>query len=748
MNLPERLFVLLLTALLLGAPNVLAAEPLFTVRGPGGAGGVYVPSFSPYDEGLVLLGTDMGASFRSEDGAKTWRIIHYRNHLRYMQHSARPAYFPDKIFWNTGLRKLVVSRDGGLDWQEVAESPWEKARIRHLAALPGAPDVLLVGTDNGVWRTRDDGRRWARVLAEPTVGIAVLGDLVMSVSVDGVLHVSADRGTTWRGRDIAVQGRSIAKGGVLAFAAAADSEGIVLLVSVKGGGVIRSGNGGETWEPTRCPAIDADILRMNPGRTDTAFAARAGTVRFNKVYRSVDGGRNWENVFRLVMPGSTSLTKGNVDLSWVQKQLYWGYYITYRGLALDPHDPSHLVLTTQGDLYVSHDGGDSWRQGMSRIVTPEQGDTAPRYASIGLEVTSAWKYYFDPNRPHIHYVAYSDIGFLRSQDAGKSWSWSAAGSPWKNTFYQVAIDPEAPGRLYAAVSRRHDIPHYLALSRTVPSAATHQGGVVISDDYGKSWKLPYAAGKPGGLPKQVCTTLALDPRSPADSRTIYAGLYGEGGDAGVWKSTDGGQSWVKKSSGLGVHPNHHVYRIVIHPESGNLYCLITGLRLKGATFTVPGGIWKSEDGGESWRHISAGSNLNWHTTSMLLNPEDENEMLVTATSPPGHWLEGGLYRTRDGGKSWKHILTDRQLAQAAGGDSFDHTMSVAVHPDDPDLIYVGTTHHGLVYSRNGGRTWESYEQFPFNIVQSINFPPGDHSRIVVTTFGAGVWEGPHLPQAK
>ncbi|GAB7024008.1 WD40/YVTN/BNR-like repeat-containing protein [Salidesulfovibrio brasiliensis] len=720
----------------------LAAEPEFTVRGPGGAGGMYVPSFSPYDRGVVLLGTDMGAAFRSGDGGKSWRLIHYRNYLRYMQHSARPAYFPDKVFWNSGRRKLVVSRDSGVNWSEIKARPWEKERILHLAALPGLPDVLLVAAESALWRTEDDGRNWKRVVAEPSSGLAVLGDMVFSATPNGILLVSSDRGLTWDAKPIQVDGAPMPSGSVIAFSGSAGEQETLLLASIKGKGVLRSKDRGDTWEMTRCPSFDANILLPVPGQAGSAYVARSGAVKYNKVYRSVDGGMNWESVFRLGKPGAL-LGGGNVDPSWVQTELYWNYYVSNWGLALDPFDPSRLILATQGDLYLTDNGGDSWRQGMSRVV--DAGEGPPRLASIGLEVTSAWKYYFDPVRADTHYIAYSDIGFLRSEDAGASWTWSAQGAPWKNTFYQLALDPETPGRIYAATSRRHDIPHYLALSKTFPDAAVHQGGVVVSDDFGKRWTVPYEPGKGRGLPKLACTTVALDPDSPKDSRTLYAGMFGEDDNAGVWKSTDGGRSWTRKSSGLGIAPNRHVYRIAIHPRSGNLYCLITGLRMKGANFTVPGGVWKSTDGGESWRHISAGSNLNWHATSMLLDPEDEKTILVTATSPPGHWLEGGLYRTRDGGESWQHILDDKELARVAGGSSFDHTMSVAVHPEDSNLIYVGTTHHGLVFSRNGGKSWESYESFPFNIVQSINVPPGDPGRIVVTTFGAGVWEGPHLP---
>jgi hypothetical protein len=287
----------------------------------------------------------------------------------------------------------------------------------------------------------------------------------------------------------------------------------------------------------------------------------------------------------------------------------------------------------------------------------------------------------------------------------------------------------------------------MSLSVTFPKSRVHQGGVVLSDDWGRAWSVPYASGKDGGLPKLACTTIALDPKTPVESRTLYAGLFGEDELAGVYRSDDGGKTWARKSQGLGVAPNLHVYRIVVHPKSGNIYCLITGLRMKGATYKIPGGIWKSVDKGEHWQWITPDSDMNWQTTSLYVNPENEREMYVTATSPVGRWLTGGLYRTRDGGATWDRILKEKQIAVAAGGSyPWDQPMSFVVHPDDPNLLYVGSTRYGLVYSRDCGKTWDGAVSFPFNTVQSIHVVPENHNRIMVTTFGGGIWEGPALPK--
>lgn len=717
----------------------------FSPRGPGGAGGIYTPSFSPFQEGLLFIGTDMGSALRSGDGGKNWELINWTNNLRFMQFSPKAVFFEDAAVWSSRFRRIRISRDNGVSWTRMEERPWGKEKVKQLCALPGSPDVLLVGTDKTLWRSEDMGESYQKVMDAAVAELLVIDDTVYTLTASGALLISRDRGQTWQSRPLIVNGESHQEG-VWSFTGGKSGQEVVLFASLKKIGIVRSRDQGLSWQRLR-PYVREKTLVMDKSQGRIVYAAQTGTANHNEVLRSTDGGETWEYVFRLEVSWSDKpYNDYNVAPSWVQTELHWGYYITDGGLAMDPFDPRHLVVTTQGDMYETRDGGENWRPIINKTFSVLDKEAPLRYESIGLEVTSCWQYYFDPFRKDTHYAAYSDIGFLRSDNAGKSWSWAAKGYPWRNTMYQIALDPEVPGRIYGAASSRHDIPHDMALSVTNPNARVHQGGVVVSNDHGQSWTVPYNPGGEGGLPKLACTTIALDLESPVNNRTLYAGLFGEDHLAGVYRSDDGGTTWAKKSQGLGIAPNMHVYRVAIHPKSGDLYCIITGLRKKGANYTVPGGVWKSSDKGESWRHISSGSDLNWQTTSLYLNPENENELFVTATSPPGHWSTGGLYRTRDDGTTWDHILTDRQIANAAGGDAWDHTMSFAVHPDDADLLYVGTTHHGLLYSRDGGSSWQSYEQFPFSTIQSISFVPDNHDRIIVTTFGGGIWEGPHLPQ--
>jgi photosystem II stability/assembly factor-like uncharacterized protein len=720
----DRMFRVLALAVttLISAGEAVAADGTFHVRGLGGAGGMFVPSVSPYDPNLMFVACDMSGTYRSQDGGKSWEMFHYQQ-MNGNSGSAFPAYFPKRIFWNRAA-DLRVSEDQGRTWKSCATNfPWGNAAIAFLTAVPGTPDVLFVSTANGLWRSEDDGKSFAQVLTAPAKAVVALGAKLCTFSGPNTFQASMDSGKTWTAMPVA----SFGNNSIFGFTGGADASGSALFASVWNLGIARSRDEGKTWQVVYPKYEDQRILQMAAGQTKTVYAAQNGGGWCKAAWASADGGDTWTNCFRMTGPDK------NVEASWVQTQLHWGYVIMANGFAVNRADPKTAFLTTQGDFYITRNGGTSWQQCMNEILGVLPGDPGIRYRCTGLEVTSCWGYYFDPFDKAREYIAYTDIGFGRTVDNGKTWIWSGQGSPWINTFYNIAFDPEVPGRLYAACSSRHDIPHWTHVSPNEPKNPSHVGGVCVSTNGAVTWKSLGA-----GLPKKPCTDICLDPTSPKEARTLYATFFGEG----VFKSVDGGQTWEPKSEGLGHDGNRHAYRIRRHPKSGNLYCLITGCREGARNFRIPGGVWKSTDAGATWSDITDTAKLFWPTT-LVVDPNDENRIFVTAATAPDH-PQGGVYRTRDGGKTWAHVLKDADVARS-GGSTFDHFMSVAIFPDDPQLVYAGTSLHGLWYSRDGGERWSHYGAFPFANVQSINFHPDDHKKLYATTFGAGVWVGPHLP---
>jgi len=715
----SRLLPVLLVLSVLSVLSAAAEEPRFQVLGIGGGGGMFTPAASPHDPGLMLLSCDMGGSYRSLDGGRHWEMIHWSQLNSSL--GCHPLFAGPGIYWASGP-ELKLSKDKGKTWSPVVtgEKPWGNAAITRLDAVPGNP-ILFVGTDTGLWRYHERDKTWAQCLKGKCCAV-VAQDSVICASVDLKYFMSFNDGATWKQQDIQlIKGDDVqtVAGGFQALAGRGRLFGLVFKL-----GVLKSDNEGRGWTLADQFRDCNDIL-MASNQTEVAYAVQEGQRGERGIWRTRDGGKSWENCFRMGGP------KPNVERSWVQTEIHWGYYITPLGFGVNPADPRMAMVTTQGDLYITRDGGDSWQQAMNTPAGTQPDDGRPRFASNGLEVTSCWQYLFDPFERDRRYIAYTDIGFARSLDADKTWSWAAKGCPWSNTFYRVVFDPKIKGRLYAATSNRHDIPHWTHTDANRPG---HAGGVCVSDDGAITWRVLGA-----GLPKLPCTYICLDPKSTQAPLTFYATLY----EGGVYKSTDNGQTWVKKSDGLGNPGNLHAYMVKVHPKTGDVFCSITAHRVGARDFPVPGGLWKSPDGGESWTDITKSLGLHW-PGGFALHPENPDVIYLTAGTIPGG-PEGGVYKTADGGKSWKRVIGDADFA-ATGPPGYVHCFFANLHPDDPDRVYAGTASHGLWMSPDAGRTWKRFAAIPFRACQNVTFDPQDRSIMYVTTFGGGVWKGPDKPE--
>jgi hypothetical protein len=335
----------------------------------------------------------------------------------------------------------------------------------------------------------------------------------------------------------------------------------------------------------------------------------------------------------------------------------------------------------------------------------------------------------DPHETNRHYIAYTDIGLSRSLDGGRTWRWwnQETWAPWRNTCYELAFDPDTPGKIWGAFSDVHDIPN----DNIISERHGHQlpGGVGVSRDFGASWKV-----EARGIPEQPVTSIVVDPRSPAGGRTLYAGVF----EAGVFKSVDDGRTWALKPDGLG-HPNNlRVYRVVLHGD-GTLFASICAKRPSaGAPLMGEGvGLYRSRDGAANWEAIHPSPTLRY-VKDFSVHPRDSGRILLGACDAGREDRSGGLYLTEDGGQVWRRI--GRQGPQTFGG---------YFHPQREGWIYQtlteGAPGAGLWLSRDRGRTWEAFEELPFANIQRVEFDPGDEARIRVTTFGGSVWRGPVVP---
>jgi photosystem II stability/assembly factor-like uncharacterized protein len=293
-----------------------------------------------------------------------------------------------------------------------------------------------------------------------------------------------------------------------------------------------------------------------------------------------------------------------------------------------------------------------------------------------------------PSNPRVLYVGCGEglqrpdlstgDGVYKSTDGGKTWR--NVGLRDGQQIGAILVDPRDPDRVFVAV-----LGH--------PYGANAERGVFRSTDGGKTWhKVLYKDENTGAI------ALAFDPANP---QTIYADLWAsrqgpwenavwQGPGSGLYKSTDGGTTWRQLTKGLPT-VQQGLGRIgigVAASDPKRLYAVVDAPRL--------GGIYRSEDAGESWQRLTAEKRL-WERGSdfaeVKVDPKDRDVVYVANTA---------LYRSTDGGRTFTAIKG------APGGDDY-HT--VWINPDNPKVLLVASD-QGAVVSVNGGRTWSSWYNQP------------------------------------
>jgi len=236
--------------------------------------------------------------------------------------------------------------------------------------------------------------------------------------------------------------------------------------------------------------------------------------------------------------------------------------------------------------------------------------------------------------------------------------------------------------------------------------ANAERGVFRSTDGGQSWqKVLFKDENTGAI------DLALDPR---DSRTVYAVLwqtrrppwevyppsYGTG--SGLYKSTDGGDTW-QQIAGHGL-PSEGLGRmgIALAPSMPDRIYLLVDAK--------EGGVYRSDDAGANWQRTDSESRIwgrGWYFGGITADPKNPDVVYVCNTS---------TYRSTDGGKTFDAIKG------APGGDDYHNLW---IYPDDPARMILSSD-QGVVISVDGARTWSSWYNQPtaqfYHVIMDTHFP--------------------------
>ncbi len=725
--------------------------------GLSGGGGMFSPAISPADTNLMMLNCDMSAAYISEDGGHNWCMI---NHAQLRSDTrCRPAFHPSdpNVIYASSGGRLKISRDRGRTFSPIGNL--NESLYGEIAINPSNPEVMLAGTRDGKCRlSRDGGVMWTLCSGPegPVFGFhfdCTRQGHTMFAATDKGIWRSDDDGQTWTDKSSGLPWKQIQ-----GFAAGSNQVNDIIMLyctisskdqdGVFKGGVYSSHDRGETWQQAMGRGINTETTKADrwaygsisqyrqilttDRNPSTVYVLNTSTgfhpPHHETVYRSDDGGKSW----RATYFQDPRFKQYNVAPNYVTAsagQSFKGGDTPF-GAAICNTDPDRLILVWS-QSYITHNGGDTWFNGDTFPAPGQEPIPGCAWTNTGLVVTTTWNYYIDPFERNRHYIAYTDIGFARSLDAGKTWIWwdKDSWAPWRNTCYEIALDPEIPGKMWGAFSDVHDIPNDNIISER--HGHNRPGGVCISNDFGASWKH-----EAQGIPPKPVTSIVLGPASPKNARTLYAGVFSEG----VYKSTDDGKNWILKKNGLG-HPNNmRVYRVVLHKD-GTLFAIICAKRpARGQPLMSEGvGLYRSKDGAESWKKVNE-SHIFLYPKDFSVNPNDSNIILIGTCDANWQDKSGGLYRSEDGGRTWQCI--GRQGRQTFGG---------YFHPKHDGWIYMtlteGAPGAGLWLSGDNGQTWQPFDDLPFSNVQRVTFDPSNDALMYVTTFGGSVWRGPIIPHA-
>ena len=302
-----------------------------------------------------------------------------------------------------------------------------------------------------------------------------------------------------------------------------------------------------------------------------------------------------------------------------------------------------------------------------------------------------------PDQPNVFYVGQVDGGVWKSTDYGRTWT-PIFDKVSTQSIGAIAVAPSNDNIIYVASGE--------GLHR--PDLSTGNG-MYRSNDAGKTWV------HLGLRDSEQIPAIAVDPTNP---ERIFAAVlghpYGPSAQRGIFRSEDGGKTWTKV---LFEDDSTGGSDVVIDPKNPQVvYASLWGERLgpweDANTYdTTNGGLFKSVDGGTTWKKLTNGLPSNLVQINVAIAASDPQRLYATlsTTTQGGYQSDKGLgfYRSDDAGQSWRKITNDPRPAMKIGGG--DLSIPV-VDPTNPDVVY--STSIVTCRSTDGGKTWISLRGAP------------------------------------
>lgn len=294
-----------------------------------------------------------------------------------------------------------------------------------------------------------------------------------------------------------------------------------------------------------------------------------------------------------------------------------------------------------------------------------------------------------PQQPNVFYIGVNNGGVWKTTDYGRTWEPIFDGQP-TGSVGDVAVAPSNPDVLYVASGE--------GVQRPDLSVGD---GVYKSVDGGKTWV------NTGLRDGQQIGSIAIDPTN--ENRVFVAVLghpYGANNERGVYRTLNGGKTWEQV---LFKDINTGAAQVTLDPNNPTIvYAALWAARQgpweNGAWQGPESGLFKSTDGGTTWKKLSTGLptfEQGLGRIGFCIAPSDPKRMYATVDSPE----LGGIYRSDNGGESWVRTSSDERF-WGRGSDFAE----VKVDPKNPDIVYSANV--VTWKSGDGGKTWSAFRGAP------------------------------------
>ncbi|HYV05618.1 MAG TPA: glycoside hydrolase [Blastocatellia bacterium] len=320
-----------------------------------------------------------------------------------------------------------------------------------------------------------------------------------------------------------------------------------------------------------------------------------------------------------------------------------------------------------------------------------------------------------PGQPNVFYIGVNNGGIWKTNDYGRIWKPIFDEQP-TGSIGALALAPSNPDVIYVGSGE--------GLQR--PDLSTGDG-VYKSTDAGKTWK------HLGLRDGQQIASIIVDPRDP--NRLFVAVLghpYGANEERGVFRSTDGGESFQKV---LYKDENTGAIALAFDPSNAqtvyaDLWSARQGPWENGAWQGPGSGLFKSTDGGSTWRQLTKGLptfEQGLGRIGFCVAPSDPKRMYATVDASP---QLGGVYRSDDAGESWRRVSADPR-PWGRGSDFAE----VKVDPRNPDIVYSANI--VTWRSTDGGQNFEAFRGAPGGDDYHTIWINPDNSRIILLASDQG-----------